>query len=184
MFFLLGPQYTSSFLLILVDWQLTYTLFICMTSQCPNSNVILTCMNHCGGALNNSICYLYLIKIYIEIIQSLDTLLEQSVMDLDKRPAAVCDSSVKVSMWRPRLFVIEVALKIIYNWSCTWITYSFSIFRHIYHYLWILNAWINPTSTKEYVLGKGRVPSVGKVLCSFRCFYWHLSSDIHQSLCN
>jgi hypothetical protein len=55
-------------------------------------------MNHCGGALNNNICYLYLIKIYIEIIQSLDTLLEQSVMDLDKRPAAVCDSSVKVSM--------------------------------------------------------------------------------------
>lgn len=69
-----------------------------MTSQCPNSNVILTCMNHCGGALNNSICYLYLIKVYNEIIQSLDTLLDQSVMDSDKRPAAVCDSSVKVRM--------------------------------------------------------------------------------------
>jgi len=89
--------------------RLTYTLFICMTSQFPNFNVILTCMNHCGGALNNSICYLYLIKIYIEIIQSLDTLLEQSVMDLDKRPAAICDSSVKASM----------KAKIICNWSCT-----------------------------------------------------------------
>lgn len=46
-----------------------------------------------------SICYLYRINlcVYNEIIQSLEKLLDQSAMDLDKRPAVGHDSPGKVS---------------------------------------------------------------------------------------